>query len=252
MLRRTFLLTSIVAVTPARAIRLFDGKSLAGWYTWLRESRYEDPRRVFSVENGVLRISGEDWGGIATKESYRDYRLAVEWRWGGATHGNRKDKARNSGILIHAYGDDGAASGVWLESIECQLIEGGCGDFILVAGKTKPSLTVECRTGAGGQLYWEKGGAPVARDAGRFNWYGRDPEWKDELGFRGRNDVEKPLGEWNLSEVVCDGDRITNLVNGVVVNEGRAARPSEGKIQIQSEGAEVLIRRVELLPLKRG
>jgi hypothetical protein len=176
--------------------------------------------------------------------------LTVDWKWGGATWGNRKERARDSGILVHGQGEDGAAAGVWLESIECQVIEGGCGDIILVAGKGKPSLTAETRTGADKQLYWQKGGAPVTRNSGRFNWYGRDPEWKDTLGFRGRNEVEKPLGQWNRSEVICDGGRITTLVNGVTVCEGYDAQPAQGKIQLQSEGAEVLIRRVELRLLR--
>src|SRR5581483_2972203 len=71
------------------------------------------------------------------------------------------------------------------------------------------------------------------------NWWGRDPAWKDVLGFRGRNDVEKPAGEWNRMEVICDGDTITNILNGYVVNIGTRSSLTEGKIQFQSEGAEI-------------
>ena len=100
-------------------------------------------------------------------------------------------------------------------------------------------------------LCWRsKGGKPVTRQRGRFNWYGRDPEWKDQLGFRGREDVEKPVGEWNVQEVIAAGDTLTNIVNGVVVNRATGAKPSQGKLQIQSEGAEIWIRKVELRPIK--
>jgi hypothetical protein len=196
----------------------------------------------------MLRISGEEWGGIATRQTYQNYRLLVEWKWGGKTWGNRKDRARDSGVLIHAIGEDGAAGGTWLESIEAQIIEGGTGDIILVAGKTRPTLTVESRQEPNGEVYWEKGAAPMTRDRGRFNWYGRDPAWKDAIGFRGPKDVEKPVGEWNRMEVIADGGTITILLNGVVVNHGTGASPTAGKIQIQSEGAEILIRKVELRP----
>jgi hypothetical protein len=239
------------AVRPARKIVLFDGKSLDRFYVWLRETKLDDPRRVFRVENKMLRITGEDWGGITTKESFRDYRLIVEWKWGGPTHGNRVKSARDSGILIHARGEDGAASGVWLESIESQIIEGGTGDIILVAGKTRPWLTVETRTGPDKQLYWEPGGEPTRRDRGRFNWRYRDVDWKDSIGYRGPRDLERPVGQWNRQEILCDGARVVMKLNGVVVNEGRDADPSEGKIQIQSEGAEIWIRRIELHPIKR-
>jgi hypothetical protein len=238
-------------VTPKKTIQLFNGKNLDGWYTWLRDTKYEDPKGVFTVSNKVLRISGEDWGGIATRGTYRDYHLIVEWKWGGGTWGNRKDRARDSGILVHAVGEDGAASGVWLESIEAQIIEGGTGDFILVAGKNRPSLTAQVRTDAKGETYWHKGGEPRTRTSGRFNWYGRDPDWKDAIDFRGKQDVEKPVGEWNRQEIIANGDKITSILNGVVVNDATGSSHTEGKIQIQSEGAEILIRKVELRPLRR-
>jgi Domain of Unknown Function (DUF1080). len=131
------------------------------------------------------------------------------------------------------------------------VIEGGCGDFIMVGGANKPSLTVEARVGANKDHYWEKGAPPVTKNSGRFDWFGRDPEWKDQLGFRGRADLEKPTGEWNRSEVIADGDSLTNLVNGVVVNHGTKSSHTAGKIQLQSEGAEIYFRRVELLPLDK-
>jgi hypothetical protein len=77
----------------------------------------------------------------------------------------------------------------------------------------------------------------------------RGKEWQDVTGFRGKQDVENPVGEWNRSEVICDGDTIKNILNGKVVNYGTNSSHTFGKIQLQSEGAEILFRRVELLPL---
>ncbi|MDQ6699720.1 MAG: DUF1080 domain-containing protein, partial [Acidobacteriota bacterium] len=239
------------AITPHEKITLFNGRDLEGWYTWLREGRYQDPKKVFSVQDGAIRVSGEEWGGIATKQTYRDYHLIVEWKWGGPTHGERTGKARDSGILVHALGEDGAYSSTWLESVESQVIEGGTGDFIMVGGRRQPSLTAKVREGAKGELYWDENGKPVTRDKGRFDWYGRDPDWKDITGFRGKQDVENPVGEWNRSEVICDGDTIKNILNGKVVNYGTNSSHTFGKIQLQSEGAEIWFRRVELLPLNK-
>lgn len=236
-------------VTPRQVMALFNGRDLMGWYTWLVDHRYADPRKVFRVEDGILKITGEEWGGLTTRDSFRDYHLIVEWRWGGPTHGERKEKARDSGILVHGQGRDGAYRGIWLESIESQIIEGGCGDFILVGGDRQPSLTVEVREEPNGELFWHKGGQPVTRSRGRFNWFGRDPQWRDVVGFRGRDDVEKPAGEWNRQEVIARGDTLTNIVNGVTVNYGTQASHTWGKIQLQSEGAEIHFRRIELRPL---
>lgn len=240
----------LILALPLRGEQLFNGRNLDGWYAWLRSTKYEDPKKVFSVADGAIHISGEDWGGIATKKTYRDYRLVVEWKWGGHTWGDRTSKARDSGILVHAVGEDGAASGTWMESIESQIIEGGTGDFILVAGKNKPSLTAEVRKDEKGETYWHAGAPAVTRDRGRFNWFGRDPAWRDVIGFRGANEVEKPLGEWNRQEILCDGDSITTILNGIVVNRGTKSSHTEGKIQIQSEGAEILVRKVELTPIR--
>lgn len=238
------------AKQPSAPVILFNGQNLDNFYTYLKTSRFEDPKGVFSVVDGQIRISGEEWGAITTRDAYRDYHLIVEWKWGGQTFEPRKQSARDSGILVHGVGADGAAGDCWLESIEHQIIEGGCGDIILVAGAHRPSLTVETRS-EGGQLYWQPGGTPVTRDQGRFNWYGRDPKWKDVLGFRGAKEVEKPVGEWNRSETICDAATITNIVNGVVVNHGTGSSHRAGKIQIQSEGAEILVRRVELRPVDK-
>ena len=233
-----------------RTIKLFNGRNLDGWYTWLREARYDDPARVFSVVDGQLRISGEQWGGLATRKAYRDYHLIFEWRWGQKTWGAREKASRDSGVLIHGVGEDGAYSKTWLESIESQIIEGGAGDFIVVGGKNKPKLTCDVRT-EGTQAIWKKGGTPMTKESGRFNWWGRDPKWTDTLGFRGAQDVEKPTGQWNRQEVICDGDTIAYIVNGKVVNYGYNSSHTAGKIQLQSEGAEIFFRRVEMRPIKK-
>jgi hypothetical protein len=230
----------------------FNGKDLGGFYSFLHDSKYEDPKKVFSVRDGLLVISGEEFGGLTTRDEFHDYVLIAEWKWGERTFGSRKRNARDSGLLLHCVGADGAAFGNWMESQECQIIEGGCGDFIMVPGNgNKPNLTCETRVGPDRQLYFEKGGTPVTRNSGRYNWWGRDPAWKDDLGFRGARDVEKPAGEWNRMEVICDGDSITNIVNGYVVNSGTKSSLTKGKIIIQSEGAEIVFRKIEIRPLVR-
>lgn len=238
------------AIAPARKIALFNGKNLDGWYTWLRQGRYEDPKRVFSVSNGQIRISGEDWGGIATRQAYRDYHLVVEWRWGSKTWGAREKRARDSGILIHCVGEDGAAGGTWPESIESQIIEGGAGDIILVGGKNRPSLTTTVRQ-QGKEIYWDPKGAAVTRNSGRIDWWGRSPEWKDILGFRGPRDVQKPAGKWNRQEIYVNGGQLAYVLNGRLVNQAGGLSHRAGKIMIQSEGAEIFIRKVEIEPARK-
>jgi len=92
-------------------------------------------------------------------------------------------------------------------------------------------------------------GHAVSIREGRINWYGRDPGWEDILGFRGRKDVENQLGEWNRLECIAQGDSLSFFLNGELVNRAFNVRPSKGRIQIQSEGAEIFFRRLDIKPI---
>jgi len=236
-------------ITPKAPIVLFNGRDLKGFYTYTRESKREDPNRVFTVSSGLLRISGQEWGGIVSNEAYRDYRLVVEWRWGELTWAPRKDKARDSGILVHGFGPDGGSGGIWLESIESQIIEGGSGDILVVSQSTPMSASCLCRE-EGKELYFDPKGTPFTRAKGRIDWHGRSRQWKDEINFRGKDDVEKPRGQWNRQEVIAAGDRIVCLLNGKLVSGAFDLSHTQGKLQVQSEMAEIYVRRIDLLPLK--
>jgi hypothetical protein len=229
----------------------FNGKDLTGFYVYTRDHGYADPNGVFKVKDGEIQISGQEFGGLTTCGNFRDYHLIAEFRWGQKTWAPREKNTRDSGILLHGVGADGAAGNGWLESIECQIIEGGCGDLLMVGGRNKPKLSCEVRTGGDGQFYYQKGAPVQTRDSGRYNWWGRDPSWKDVIGFRGKEDVESPDGQWTRIEVVCDGDSITNIVNGLVVNVGPKSSLNEGKLQFQSEGAEIHFRKIEIRPLRK-
>lgn len=212
----TFGLCLVAKGADDKAIELFNGKDLNGWRIFVdpKTKGYDDdsrPDRVFRVEDGAIHVSGERFACLSTERDYENYRLIVEFKWGEKKWAPRAKAKRDSGILLHGVGPDK----IWTKSIECQVQEGDVGDFYLVGGT---SLTVD--------------GKPVKGRAKKTA------------------DAEKPNGEWNTVEVVCDGDSITNIVNGVVVNKGTGASLTKGRIVLQSEGAEVFYRKVELHPLK--
>jgi hypothetical protein len=192
----------------------------------------KDPNQVFSVisdKDGtpMLRISGQDYGYLATKTDLWNYRLVVEFKWGEQTWPPRKENARDSGVLVHAQPEDQ----IWPKSVEAQIIEGGTGDIIVVGGA---ALTVNHE---------------MKNTQSRFDRPGRNP-WEDKIGFRGPNEIENPRGEWNTMEILCDEDKIKITVNGHVTLEGSAAEPHKGRILLQSEGAEIFFRRIDLYPPK--
>lgn len=231
---------------------LFNGKDLSGWYTFLHDhGKGVDPKAVFTVADGVIRISGEEWGCITTEEEFENYHALIEFKWGEKTWANRVDAARDSGFLVHSVGEDGGYSRTWMYSIEVQMIEGGTGDLLAVGDEGDLiSITSDIDTASPstGKVY-KTGGAPTTITGGRIDWWGRDLGWKDVKGFRGAQDVEHPVGEWNRLEVLCLGDRVTVWLNGRLVNECYNVKPTKGKLQIQSEGAELFVRKVQLQPL---
>lgn len=240
-------------IVPREVIQLFNGRDLTGLYSWLKKTQREDPQHVVTVRDGALHLSGDDMGYVATDKAYRDYRLVVEYKWGERTFGSKY--VRNSGILLHGTGPDGSSGGVWMNSIEVQLAQGCVGDFIVIRGKDASSqarpATITCETvlASDRRTRWQRGGQKTVYSGKQFWWSQHDPEFKELIDTRGRNDVDSPLGEWTRMECVCAGDRITISVNGTVVNECFDAVPSAGKILLQTEGFDVLFRKFELHPL---
>jgi hypothetical protein len=236
-------------------IHLFNGKDLTNFYTYLGSpgkgeqpyGKNHDPKKVFTVQDGAIRVSGEVFGGLITEKEYENYHLVVEYKWGEETFPPRKDKARDSGVLVHCVGKDGAVGGTWMKSIENQMIEGGTCDFILVGGPTCTATVIQ----EGGQYYYHPGAPPRNFTSGRVNWFARDPQWKDVKGFRGAKDVENKVGEWNRLECICRGNKMSNKLNGVKMNEITNTSLTRGKILLQSEGAEVFFRKVDLTPLAK-
>jgi hypothetical protein len=239
---------------PREVIRLFNGKDLSGLSPWLKETGRNDPRRVFRVtDDGLLRITGDGFGYLATDRDYRDYRVVVEYRWGEKTDGGKF--VRNSGVLLNAIGPDGGAEGTWMASVECQLAQGCVGDLIVIPGKGPGGsaipvrLTADVALGPDKRPRWKEGGTPRTFTGGQLWWSRHDPDFREYLDTRGKEDVESPKGEWTRVECTSQGDRISVRVNGVLVNQCRDVVPSGGKILLQSEGFELFVRKFELHPI---
>ncbi|MSU64441.1 MAG: DUF1080 domain-containing protein [Pedosphaera sp.] len=153
------------------SIPLFNQRDLTGFYPWLVDTGLEDPRRVFTVTNGLIRISGNGLGYLATREAYKDYHLIAEFRWGRTNWpwGDRVGRARDSGIFLHAIGPDGNShdgKGAFMAAIECNIFQGATGDFLLIRGNASdgsliaPRIIAETADSpdAYGWFTWRKGG----------------------------------------------------------------------------------------------
>lgn len=239
--------------------QLFNGKNLDGWEKYvsyqpetneyLLVSKHtprgvnNDPNNIFSVTNGTLRVSGEEWGGLTTLQAFENFHLIFEMKWGEKKWPPRVDAPRDSGILYHAVGPHGAQSDHWMRSHEFQVQEGDCGDYHSLDG-----VLIDVHAGKANQGDW--------------HFYRYDPTQPLQKNISSRvlklGNYEKPTGEWNVMEVIVNGKTIVHKVNGQEVfraynsrqKDGDTITPlTKGKIQIQSEGAEVFYKNIRVLEL---
>jgi hypothetical protein len=195
--------------------QLLNGKDLTGWYSYLEKlGKNKDPEGNFKIVDGALHIEGKNFGYVATEQSYANYYLKAVFKWGQHQHAPRATGKRDSGILYHFAATE--EDKVWPKSIECQVQEEDCGDFWCVGTMVETTN-----------------------------------EWKTEWGMKHITRTayfERPNSEWNTIEIICNGDQVEHYVNGHLVNSGTKASVTSGKILLQSEGAEIYYRSVELIP----
>jgi hypothetical protein len=230
---------------------LFNGENLENWdmYIGTPLKGFEDQaasatiENVFSIkeENGekLIHISGNVNGSIATRDTFANYHLQLVYKWGEEVYTNR-----NSGLLYHSFGEFGEALGTWMVNIECQLMHERLGDTYLMNN-------TYCETSA------------VEEDGSfRYDPAGEVKEFSKEHNgplVKKSADYENPLGEWNTVDLYCYGRTAVHVVNGhtVMVNNntgtvtnGSVSPLSSGKIQLQSEGAELFVRTIQVRPIK--
>ena len=232
---------------------LFNGQDLSNWDMFLGSSLGPDfdslaqaatIEEVFSVVemegDNVIRISGEINGSLATPESFENYHLRLEFKWGDKVYSRR-----NSGLLYHSFGDFGAAFGTWMPNIEFQMMHQNLGDTYLMVNTT-------CETEV---IYVEDTGQFVYTPGADALIFG---EHANGRMIRKGQDNENPLGEWNTIELYTFGSTAVHVVNGttVMVNtntgvyENGVINPLvAGKVQIQSEGAELFIKSIDVKPI---
>jgi len=194
---------------------LFTPTNNGDWYTFLKNTgKNADPLKVFQYENNVWHVSGQDFGYLITEKSYTNFHLTLDFKWGEKKFPPRENQKRDAGILYNAHLYNGDK--IWPRSLEFQIQEGDCGDFWLtdsVSMTHADTITTK---------------AP----------------WFRVIKLK---DTEKPHGEWNKVEVIVKDGKITHKMNGEIVNTGSNPSVKTGKIVLQSEGAEIYYRNIEVV-----
>ncbi len=242
---------------------LFNGKNLKGWETYL-DAPYtkdksaktgpiglnKDPNQVFSVVKvdgkPALRVSGETFGGINTLADFENYHLQLEFKWGELQWPPKLGQPRDSGLLYHSVGAHGTPM-LWMESFELQIQEGDTGDYW---GVMNVATDISARKNEKGKYVYAPGNSPVL-------FQDKTANGRSCLKYP---DAEKPSGQWNVVDLYCVGGTCVHVTNGTVnmvllntrhLVNGTMQPLTKGKIQIQSEGAEVYYRNIQVRPIEK-
>ncbi|MBR3793105.1 MAG: DUF1080 domain-containing protein [Alistipes sp.] len=201
----------------------------------------------------VLHVSGQTYGCVISNQSYRNYHLRLQVKFGQKRWEPRLEKALDSGLLYHSVGDAGVDYWLsWMRSFEFQVMqsgttEGNSGDFWSIAGS--------------------KADIKISRPDPEKRTYYYDPEgeWltvgsRGVTNFCGTEDHNSPDGEWTTLELICYEGQSLHIVNGEVVMalknlrytaEGGDVPLVEGRLQLQSEAGEVFYKGIEIRPLEQ-
>ncbi len=243
-------------------VSLLNGRDLTGWYSLLQQSGkgVAEAKKMVTMEEEMLHIMGNEVTGeafepgyLATNREFENVRIRVEYKWGMKQFFPRSISKRDNGLLYGLVGTDK----VWPTCVECQIEEGDVGDFFLVSGMRG----IQAGHGAGFfgdgvslEHGWSKpGDAP----SGAKN----QPLAELATGRMIKDGNFENLNDWNVVEVIWQGDRAAHIVNGRTIkaisklrqpdpeNPGKFIPLTRGKIAIEIEFAEIWFRRIEVKSL---
>jgi hypothetical protein len=201
-------------VSPAKKISLFNGKDLDGWVRFIPDET-QDADKKWTVD----RVWSVRDGVIRCEGKPNGYIRTTESYANYKLHVEWRwpEEPTNSGVLLHRTGIDA----VWPKCVEAQLMHENAGDFWFLSFST-------------GKVDGEQVG----------------PE-QYANGRKKHPSNERPQGQWNSYDIVCDGKTVTLTVNGLLQNQCTDADPWFGPICLQSEDSPIEFRNITLEALPK-
>jgi len=242
----------LVAAPAGHWISLFNGKNLDGWSVKIAGQDLNDNYRdTFRVEDGLLKVSygqydkfGDRFGSLFYGKKFSRYWIRAEYRFvGSLAPGAPRWAYKNSGIQLHSQAPETMRKEqLWPVSVEFDIIGGR------ILG-SRPTGDV-CRNGTNVLV----NGVPLAEQCSKVGEQTiRDDAWTTALaevdgGTRVRQIVNGALvveyTDLKLDETNADARRLETLGAGKAL--------TSGYISLQSNGAPIEFRRIEVLPLDGG
>lgn len=146
MKRLLLIIPALVAANSLKAqtTRLFDGKTTAGWHSYLKTGP-----GAWKVVDGALQLDPKapGQGDLVTNKEYENYELSLEWKIA---------EGGNSGIIFGVH-EDPSFDATYLTGIEMQILD------------DKKAEDNKLATHRAGSLYDMKAPAYPAKPAGEWN-----------------------------------------------------------------------------------
>ncbi len=247
-----WLMTSQARAEDRPWVRLFDGKTLAGWTPKIAgHALGENAHATFRVQDGMIQVSyadydkfGSQFGHLFTNIAYSRYILRLEYRFTGTKMADAPSYVNlNSGVMIHAQSpqsmriDQGFPA-----SLEVQ--------FLADEGKGERSTGNLCTPGT-----LVKMGGELIRPhivTSRAPTFAADAWVKVEVEVRGNEEI---IHRINGVEVLRyqhpqldPGDEMAPATD--LLKAGAPLQLSYGHIALQAEGQPVWFRNIELMSLE--
>ena len=198
-----------VAQEKAAPKNLFDERDLAKWDFHVAEEGIK-VTDVFSFSNdGVLNCTGKPFGYLAAPSIYKNYKLSVEYVWPDGV------EPTNSGVFLRINAQP--KESFLPRGIEAQLQHNNAGDLWAFHGM--------------------RINGPKDRHTDNPNHV-----IGPITGVKKIEGAEKPLGQWNLMEILVVDSLVVVSLNGKIVNWTNEADTLSGKVGLQSEGGPIKFR----------
>ncbi|RED25233.1 uncharacterized protein DUF1080 [Flavobacterium cutihirudinis] len=183
------------------------------WYAFTKtNTAQQEPSKVYEFKDEIISMHGEDPSCLMTKKSYKNFELTLEYRWNLDEKYNLKG-TKNSGVMYNIPLD--ASDRIWPKGIQFQIKEKTTGDFIFL-----DNITAKVN----GKLV-EAGTSVVS------------PKFLEN---------ENTYGEWNLVVIKSFNGKITQYLNGKLVNECTEASSTEGKISLNYERSPIDFKNIRI------
>ncbi len=195
-------------------VPLFNGRDLTGWVN------ANCAPETWTVQGGVIHCTGQPTGAMRTTRQYENFVLETDWR--------HLSSGGNSGVFI--WGTPIPAPGVpFLRGIEVQVLDEGFN----VPGKNEWYTTQ-------GDVFPIHGA--TMKPFGRHNGMRSFPS----------GEYTKKSPEWNHYRIACSNGVIRLSVNGHEVSGGQDCNYRKGYLALESEGAPVEFRNLQIRELPSG